>query len=125
MLTVLNGDPRYSFESYSKEYGGPGAENVRRATAFLEVLNDKTLDSAARDVLSGGEKISDIAEVINGHKVRLIETSTSAVGAAMRDIYKLIGKNGRVLKFHAAVIDEPGSDLMRRIEKMVDDIEIK
>src|SRR5215210_7601935 len=73
-LTVVNGDPRYAFESYSKDYAGEGAENFKMGRADLTIHRGATLrEVAAAIALSDGKTVSDSAEVVAGRRYRVIE----------------------------------------------------
>src|SRR6187399_163340 len=62
-LNVINGDPRYAFEAYSKEFGGPGAEEFRKGTATLTVHEGTTSEAVAAEILESGiTKVADIGE---------------------------------------------------------------
>lgn len=124
-LTVLNGDPQYAFESYSKEYGGPDAESFRKGTAYLRVT-DGTVDDAASNLADEGDEIvSDINEVIGEHRYRVIEIKRFVGGIEFRVLTKLAGRNGRVCEFQITAIADAANEFMRNIESMVDRFEIK
>src|SRR5258707_9193856 len=73
-LNVINGDPQYSFEAYSKEFGGPGAENFRQGTAHLSVYVGMSTDEAVASLLnSGNEMVSDISGGFNEIHYRVLE----------------------------------------------------
>lgn len=125
-LTVLNGDRDYAFESYSKEFGGEGAENFRRGTAHLRVLPDTDLDGAAADLIDeGDEVISDIYEVIGERRYRLIEIVRIVSGVEFRVFAKLGSTQNKVFVFQATAISETTEEFMRNIESMVASFELK
>src|SRR5690349_3226793 len=55
MLHKLNGDPRFAFEAYSREFGTEGYRDVRRATATVS-------KTSSEPELDGEEIVSDISE---------------------------------------------------------------
>lgn len=124
-LHVLNGDPQYAFESYSKEYGGEGAEDVRRATATVKVTSTTVKDEAMRRLNAGNEKIDDRSEVIGETKYRLIETRAIANDIEYRNLFKIAERNGKTYVMTVTAIAETTDEAMRDIEGMLDSFEIK
>lgn len=115
-LNVINGDPKFAFEAYSKDFGGNGAENIRLATANVVVKKDTTIE-AVKDqmVASGGEIFDDqiIAQQIGENDVNLLVKS------------KLVGRDGKVFIFTIKSITETTPEFMRNIEAMFDSFELK
>ncbi len=125
-LTVLNGDQRYAFESYSKEFGGEGAENFRKATACLRIIEASSIDRAVSDLKDPDDEIlTDTAEVIGDHHYRLIELKRLVSGVEFRVFYKLAAKAEKVFEFQVTAISETTGEFMRNIESMIKDFEVK
>lgn len=125
-LHVLNGDPQYAFEAYSKEYGGPGAEDVRRATATLTIVEGSTVkEQAKRRLDTGNQVIDDLSEVIGEIKYRLIETRSTVKEVDFRNLFKMAERGGKVYVFTVTAIVETTDEAMRDIEGMLDSFELK
>ena len=125
-LTVLNGDPQYAFESYSKEYGDTGAEDFRKGTAYLRIISDSTVDKAAANLADAEDEIiSNTTEVIGEHRYRVIEIKRIVGGIEFRVFYKLAGRNKRVFEFQITAIAETTDEFMRNVEGMLAGFEIK
>ena len=124
-LHVLNGDPQYAFESYSKEFGGEGAEDVRRATATVVVKSSTVKEEAVRRLNAGNQVIDDRSEVIGETKYRLIETLAVANEIEYRNLFKIAERNGKAYVMTITAIAETTDDAMRNIEAMLDSFEIK
>lgn len=124
-LHVLNGDEQYAFEAYSKEYGGPGAEDIRRATATVKVTTTTVKEEAARRINAGNDLIDDRSEVVGETKYRLIETRAVANDIAYRNLFKLAERGGKTYVFTLIVIAETTDEAMRDIEGMLNSFEIK
>ena len=125
-LHVLNGDPQYAFESYSKEFGGSGAENIRRATATLTITNGSTVkDEAARRLNTGNQKVDDISEVVNDTKYRLIETRAEVNDIGYRNLFKLAERNGKAYVFTVTALADSDDEQMRAAEALLDGFELK
>jgi len=125
-LHVLNGDPQYAFEAYSKEFGGPGAENIRRATATLTVTAGSTAaDEAARRLNTGNNLIDDVSEVVNETKYRLIETIAAVNDVEYRNLFKLAERDGKAYVFTVTVLADTDDDTMRSAESLLGGFELK
>lgn len=124
-LHVINGDPQYAFESYSKEYGGEGAEDVRRATATVVVKTSTVKDEAVRRLNAGNEKIDDRTEVIGETKYRLIETRAVANDIQYRNLFKIAQRGHKTYVMTIIAIAETTDEAMRDIEGMLNSFEIK
>jgi|CXWL01.1.fsa_nt_gi hypothetical protein len=124
-LHVLNGDPQYAFEAYSKEFGGPGAEDVRRATATVGVTATTVKEEASRRVNAGNNLIDDRSEVIGETKYRLIETRAVANDIAYRNLFKIAERGGKTYVMTVTVIAETTDEAMRDIETMLNSFELK
>ncbi len=124
-LHVINGDPQYAFESYSKEYGGEGAEDVRRATATVKVTTSTVKEEASRRLTAGNEVINDRKEVIGEVKYRLIETRAIANDIEYRNLFKIAERGGKSYVMTITAIAETTDLGVRDIEAMLDSFEIK
>src|SRR5258706_1423578 len=125
-LNVINGDPQYSFEAYSKEFGGPGAENFRQGTAHLRVYDDISVDQAVASLSNAGNQIvSDISEVINEIHYRVIEAKRIEKGIDVRVFYKIAESHAKVYELELTALTETDEDFMRKIEAMIDSFEVK
>jgi hypothetical protein len=119
-LTVINGDPKYAFESYSKEYGGAGAEEIRQGTAKLHIRDRIGHDDAIKELLGpDAVKLSDESEIVGGIKYRIIETKRSEKGVELRIQYKTAERSGMVYIFETARLSETTPEFARKIEAML------
>ena len=125
-LNNLNGDPQFAFEAYSKEFGGAGAENLRLGTAKLRVYDDITIDEAVANLSnSGNEIVSDISEIVNEKRYRVIEAKRTEKGVEVCVFYKIAERNARVYEFEIAALAETTDEFMRKIETMLAGFELK
>src|SRR5438067_6433543 len=69
-LSVLNGDPAYAFEAYSKDFGTGDDKNVRAARATIRVLDGIDLNKAVANVKNSVKPVSELSEVIGDAKCR-------------------------------------------------------
>jgi len=125
-LHVLNGDPQYEFESYSKEYGAEGAEEFRKGIAKLQVLADIPSDDIAAKVLtSADEVVSDTSEVMAEMPYRVIETRRTAKDVATRVFHKIAERNGRSYHLEITLLSGTTEELLPDIETMLNSFELR
>lgn len=125
-LTVLNGDPQYAFESYSKEYGGEAAEGFRKGIAYLKFYDGTTVAKRVAAIAEPGDEIAgDITEVIGDYHYRVIEINRTLKDVEFLYFYKFAEKGGRVYEFQIIAIAETTDEFMRNIETMLAGFEIK
>lgn len=124
-LHVLNGDPQWAFEAYSKEFGGPGAEEIRRATATVKVTKTTAREEANRRLNAGNILIDDRSEVIGETKYHLIETRAVANEIEYRNLFKIAERRGRTYIMTITAIAETTDEAMSDIEGILDSFEIK
>ena len=126
LLNVIGGDPKFAFEAYSRDFGGDGTENIRRATANVVQKNNVTVEGVAAELLkSEGEVVDDHSEKINGINYRVIEHIVTEHDVDFRVRSKLAERGGNVLILTAKTIAETAPEFMRNIEAMFDSFELK
>ena len=125
-LNVINGDPKYAFEAYSKEYGGDGAEDFRRGKVNLTVRGSGTVGGVDAEFDSShGEIIEDMTEVIGSIRYRLIDVNRVEKGVEFRVTYKIGEKDGKICELEAVRLAETSDEFARKIEVMVSSFELK
>src|SRR5580765_700912 len=106
-LNKLNGDPQFAFEAYSKEFGGPGAESFRQATAYLKIYDGISVDQAVANLSkSRVETTGDISEVVNEVRYRVIEAKHTEKGVEFRIFYKIAERNAKTYEFEITALAE-------------------
>ena len=121
-LTVIGGDPRYAFESYSRDFGGEAAPDFRKATAKITIFN--TVQEASKD--RGDDQIlSDTSEKIGGRSYRVTEARRDVGDVGFKIFRKSSNKDGRIVRLEIVVIDEPTDEFLRNIETMLLSFEVK
>ena len=121
-LTVIGGDPRYAFESYSKDFGGEAAPEFRKATAKITIFN--SVEAAAKD-RSDDQISSDISEKIGGRSYRVTEARRNVGGVGFKVFRKSSNRDGRIVRLEIVIIDEPTEEFLRDIETMLLSFEVK
>ena len=125
-LNVINGDPKFVFEAYSKEYGGEGAEDFRQGRINLTVREDRNVDEVVGELDgSDGKIMEDLAEVIGSTRYRLIDVKRLEKGVEFFVMYKLAEQDGKVYSLEAVRLAETSDEFARKIEVMVSSFELK
>ena len=125
-LNVINGDPKFVFEAYSKEYGGEGAEDFRQGRINLTVREDRNVDEVVGELDgSDGKIMEDLAEVIGSTRYRLIDVKRLEKGVEFFVMYKLAEQDGKVYSLEAVRLAETSSEFARKIGVMVSSFELK
>lgn len=105
-LHVLNGDPNFAFESYSKEFGTNDASNIRKGTAKLRVRRGISLRDAAKEICRTGKVSEDFNEVVDEHRYRMIVLDRKESDEPRTVSYKLAEKGGRVFEFEVSALSD-------------------
>lgn len=125
-LHVINGDPRYAFESYSKEFGGEGAQDIKQGRVRLHVIEGKRAGDALRTVMiPGEEKISEESVVVDGIKYVLTTTKRTEKGVHFDIQYRTADHNGKAYVLEAIRLSETTPEFARNIESMLDSFKLK
>ena len=123
-LNVINGDPQFAFEAYSKEFGTGDASAIRMGTATIKI-SDAGSDPAVSIKESGTDIASDIKEVIGEKHYRLIEGKRVTKGTEFRVLYKIAESQGKVFVLEITALPEAPDEFSHKIESMLDSFEIK
>lgn len=124
-LNVLNRDPSLELDAYSKEFGVDDAANFRAARVELRVYDNRTVDYAANALAEAVTVTSNVAEVIDGRKYRVLEAEMLDNGVGFRELYKLAEKDGRVFELKVAMIADADASVVAKAEQMLASFEIK
>ena len=124
-LSVINGDPELEFEAYSREFGGDGAENIKQARAEIRILDNSSLDAAASNIRAAAKVVSDVTEIIDERKYRLIEAESSEKGIKILEFYKLAAAGANVCQLKVIALEETNVEIARKIETIVASFAVK
>lgn len=124
-LNNLNGDPKYAFETYSKEFGIE-ATNIRQGRVRLKVTEHAKIDRIIAGFEDeGNEIVDDVTEVIGGTRYRLIDAKRDENGHDVCVTYKIGEKDSRVFTLEAIRLAETSDEFTRKIEAFSDSFELK
>jgi hypothetical protein len=123
MLNIVNGDPRFVFEAYARDYGKEDAAEVRQVTAEL-MVTDRSLDVTLADAKADGFS-SEFSEVVDGVKYHIVEAETENKGNAVVATYKIASKNGKSYRMLVKRLGESDEENTRRAANVLDGFELK
>ena len=100
-LHNLNGDPKYIFEAYSKEYSKAN-DKLRFGTATVARITDRTVDEIISALLKKEGVVDDSPQVLDGLKYYELTQH----GPETEVSYKLAEKSGNVYQLEITALDE-------------------
>jgi hypothetical protein len=120
-IHVLNGDPQLAFESYTREFGTEGADEVRQATAVVRVSNGSNSGEISEQAASG---LSDVrTESIDG--TTWISGYLDEKGVTMEIVHKIVAKGGLVYDLRVAAINDFSDDLSAKVNEMLESFAVE
>ena len=123
-LNVINGDPQFAFEAYSKEFGTGAAKEFRMGTSTISIADAGT-DPTKTIKSAGTEVVSNINEVVGEKHYRVIEGKRINKGTELRVLYKIAESGGKVFVLEITTLPEAPDEFSHKIESMLDSFEIK
>ena len=124
-LHVLNGDERYAFEAYSKEFSTVGQRDVRQATSSVTVL-DATAGEAVNEIKNAATEItSETNEVIGEYHYTAIETVEVRHGTDHSVFYKIGERDGQVYKLESAAMSSASEEQCQKAASIADSFVLK
>lgn len=124
-LNVLNRDPALELDMYSKEFGHEIASDKRQARVELRHYRVCKMSEAIAMIKERSTIKSDIAEVINERKYRLIEAERIENGIGFREIYKLTDHGPDVFELRSVVLEDARDDIANKAEAIVLSFSVK
>lgn len=121
-LHNLNGDPKFIFESYSKELSKVN-DNFRIGTATITKIENSTLDSVVSEMLEADDSVDHGTEIIAEHRYRHLESRKNNDGVETEISYKLAEKNGNVYKLEITALEEAAN--AQWVETFFDSFRVK
>lgn len=115
-LNVVGPDPKYVFEAYSKDFGGP-KETIRLARANLTIGPDAT------DIKD--EIVSDIGLSVGEQHYRVVEAKRVENDVDCRVFHKLAEKDSKTYDLEMTVLAEASDDFLHKAEAMLASFELK
>ena len=118
-LNVLNHDPALELDMYSRDFGVENTADIKQARIELRHFRVCKMSEAIAMIKEKAAIKSDIAEVINERKYRLIEAERIEKGIGFRNIYKLTEKGADVFELRAIVLEDASEEIAQKAEAIV------
>lgn len=124
-LNVLNRNPSLAFDAYSREFGADHAASFRAARAEVRLLAGQKMNDAVAQLSRSSKVLSDVTEVIDGRKYRVIEAESVEKGVGFREIYKLSENGNGVFEMKLKMVEGSDAEIVKKAELMLASFEIK
>ncbi len=121
-LHNLNGDPKFIFEAYSKEYSKAN-DKLRAGTATITKIAGKKMDEVANGILQDANAADDETQMIGDYRYRIITSNKKENDVETEVSYKLVEKNGSIYKLEITALDDAANG--QWVETFFDSFRIK
>jgi len=121
-LHNLNGDPKFIFEAYSKEYSKAN-DKLRVGTATITKIAGKKMDEVANGILQDANAADDETQMIGDYRYRIITSNKKENDVETEVSYKLVEKNGSIYKLEITALDDAANG--QWVETFFDSFRIK
>ena len=121
-LHNLNGDPKYIFEAYSKDFSKAN-DKQRAGTATITRIKNDTLSKVAGDLIQVANLADDETQIIDEHRYRLLTLNKNIDGVETEISYKLAEKNGSVYILEITALEESANG--QWVETFFDSFRVK
>ncbi len=118
-LNVINRDPALELDAYSREFGVEHAADVRQARVEIRRFENSTIDEAFARIKESSGVRSDIPEIIDERKYRVIEAERIEKGIGYREIYKIAASGPDLFELKVIALEDANEDVANRIETIV------
>ncbi|MFN0277719.1 MAG: hypothetical protein ACKVRN_03860 [Pyrinomonadaceae bacterium] len=104
-LHNLNGDPKFVFEAYSREYSKAN-DKLRIGTATIRRIENSTLEAVVNEMLLPGDLVDHGTEILGEDRYRHFESIKNIDGVDTGISFKLAEKNRNVYKLEVTALDD-------------------
>lgn len=116
-LHVLNGDPKFAFEAYSKEFGKDETSGFRQARATVLHIENTSAKKAFDNVRSALTEPETEGNYVSGLK--------SEDDAVFEICHKIIAKNGGVFDLEVTVLHEYAEEQTSNVHELLESFQVK
>jgi hypothetical protein len=116
-LHVLNGDPKFAFEAYSKEFGKDENNGVRQARATIRHIENTTAKKVSDDARRNLSEPETEGSYVSGLK--------SEGDAVFEIFHKIIAKNGGVFDLEVSVLHDYADEQTANVHELLDSFQVK
>jgi len=124
-LHLLNGDPAFAFQAYSKEFGTNGSSETRQATIDIRKITDQTFEKVCESVKQDGKVLDDKNFHLDEMRACAVEIEHETGEVETVDHYLIIEAPATVFELRAVVLKEHNDDYLRKIDELEESLTIK
>lgn len=121
----LNGDSPFSLEAYTKEFGNPPNERLRRASVELRVFKGADVKEVVDIVRSSAVLVVSERKSLENGSVHVLETEETTDKSDVSAFHKIVDGDTRVFHLRAWVLREHKDEFSGRIEEMLESFTVK
>lgn len=124
-LNPLNPDSPFPFEAYTKEFGNPPNERLRKALVELRVFRNAKFDDVVEIVRSSAPSV--VSDTTRGgeRRTQIIQTEESTDNANVSAYHKIVEGDGNVYHLRAWTLPELKDEYSGKIETMLESFTVK
>jgi len=116
-LHVLNGDPKFAFEAYSKEFGKDETSGFRQARATIRHIEHTTASKVSDDARAALTEPETEGSYVSGLK--------SEKDAVLEVFHKIIAKNGGVFDLEVSVLHDHAEEQTANVHELLESFRLK
>ena len=116
-LHVLNGDPKFAFEAYSKEFGKDETSGFRQARATIRHIESTSAKKAFDDARKALTEPETGGNYVSGLK--------SENDAVFEICHKIIAKNGGVFDLEVTVLHDYAEEQTANVHELLESFQVK
>jgi hypothetical protein len=124
-LHLMNGDPAFVFQAYSKEFGKNGSGEKRQATIDIRKITGKTFEEVCEDLKGDGTVLDNKNFQLDEMRASSVEIEHTADGIETVEHYLMIEAPASVFEIHSSVLKEHNADYARKIDVLEESFVIK
>jgi len=124
-LHLLNGDPAFAFQAYSKEFGTNGSSEKRQATIDIRKVTDRDFHQVCEDVTNSGKLVDDKTFQIDEMHARSVEIELDVGDSGTVNRFLIIEAPAWILEIRTIVLKEHNDNYRRRIDELEESLAVK
>jgi hypothetical protein len=123
-LHLLNGDPAFAFQAYSKDFGTNGSSEKRQATIEIRKITDQTFEQICESVRQKGKMLDGKNFQLDNVRASSMEIEDVDDGDTVSH-YLLIEGPASVFEIKVIVLKEHNADYLRKIDELEESFSLK
>lgn len=124
-LHLLNGDPAFAFQAYSKEFGTNGSSETRQATIDIRKIVDRSFREVCEDIKNSGQLIDDKAFQLDEMHEWSVEIEAHGDDADAINHFLIVEAPAGVFEIRTTVLKEHNDDFRRRVDELEESFAVK